>query len=594
MNPILKIKQKISVLAGEGLYSEAAVLAKQLVEAHPDEIEVWWVLAQLHQRMGEIRPALYCLSRVCDRPSPVYQQAIEKSVDIAMSHQCWDLALAPARELAKIQSDNADAWFKLGLAHFFMQQHLAAILAFERALSLDAGHRDALNRCGMSYGYIGQGEKSRQLYERSLAVAGTSNRALRLRTSSFLYLCGLDESEVFDAHKAAASAVEDAVLAAGYEQPVTEKNRETVRVGFCSEDFRRHSVASFLLPIFRQAGTKNWEIYCYSDVANEDAVTQEFKSLCHGWCDAKTLDDGALYHKIRDDNIDVLFDLMGYFGQARLGVFAARAAPIQVNYLGYPHTSGLSAMDYRLVDRSSDPDGDQYFTESLYRLPESFLCYEPPPEAPEVNALPAINNGYITFASFNSMQKFSEQMLDAWATILLKVKSARLIIKSVPLGEAALAEQMYARFEKQGVERHRIEVLGLIPSLAEHLALYGKVDIHLDTHPYNGTTTTCEALWQGVPTVTLAGSTHRSRVGCSLLQQVGLEAWVAETVDEYVDKAVQQAEKLDELAELRKGLRTVMKASPLTNGVGMVNALDDFFNTALQASDNAGGANSEP
>lgn len=581
MDQTLKIKQKISALAGAGNFAEAIALAKPLVQAAPGDIEVWWVLSQLHQRLGEYDQALFCLSRVCQRPSSLYLVAIERSVDLAISNQIWGAALVPARELAKLQKDNAEAQFKLGLVLFFLQRHLAAIEAFERTLEINPNHIDALNRCGMSYGYIGQGRQSLDFYDRSLACERQHNRAQRLRASCFLYLDGLDEADALAAHQQAASALVCSDGPAGKDMFAREANK-SLRIGFCSEDFRRHSVASFLLPIFKSAQAKNWELYCYSDVAVEDEVSRHFKSLSHGWRDARGLNDEALCERIRADRIDVLFDLMGYFGQARLGVFAERAAPVQVNYLGYPHTSGLEAMDYRLVDGFTDPGGDPYFTEALFRMPRTFLCYEPAQEAPDVTALPAGDKGYVTFASFNSMQKFSDKMLEHWAKILLRVANARLIIKSIPLGESALSEQLYARFEALGIGRERLELLGMIPSIKDHLALYGQVDIHLDTFPYNGTTTTCEALWQGVPTVTLAGDTHRSRVGCSLLNQVNLGDWVAHSYEEYVDKAVSHAEAIDELNDLRKQLRQRMRESALTDSAGMVNDLEDFFQTALQ------------
>ena len=575
------LKQRISKFAQEKRYPDAAVLAKQLVEANPRDIEAWWVMSQLLIQLRDYRQAIYSLAKVRQIESPVYDKALEKSVELVTVFGLWDLGELPAKELASRKPDDAEAHFGLGLVCFFLNRYLEAIASFERALEICPTHIDALNRCGMSYGYIGRNDVAREFFARSLRIQGNGNRAQRLRVSSLLYSENTLESEIFEAHKEAANS-----LYPGLRQvDGLDRSARTVdcpiRIGFCSEDFRRHSVAYFLLPILESAAQSNWEIYCYSDTQIEDEVSETFKSLCSQWRDVRSLDDAELLNTIRADEIDVLFDLMAYFGHSRLNVFASRAAPVQVTYLGYPHTTGLKEMDYRLVDPLTDPSGDKFYTETLYRLPHSFLCYGPSTEAPGVSALPAESSGFVTFASFNSMQKISDMVVDAWASILKQVPNARLIIKSIPLGEDELAERLYKRFVDKGIDKNRVEILGILPSTKQHLELYSRVDIHLDTFPYNGTTTTCEALWQGVPTLTFAGESHRSRVGLSILSQVGLEEWVADSVEDYVSLAVAKVSDIESLKALRSELRGIMRKSPLCNGERMVEDLSGFMGEVL-------------
>jgi len=240
-------------------------------------------------------------------------------------------------------------------------------------------------------------------------------------------------------------------------------------------------------------------------------------------------------------------------------------------------------MDYRLVDSQTDKGGDEFYSERLVRLDGSFLCFDPSPEAPAVSSLPGGASGSVTFGAFNSMQKLTELNVRMWSKVLSELPSSRLLIKAVPLGEQTLAEALLDRFEKNGVTRDRIDVRGITPKREDHLSLYSKVDIHFDTFPYNGTTTTCEAAWQGVPTLTLAGEQHRSRVGLSILHQLNMDDWVAFSEQEFVEKAVAKARDIGGLAQLRSGLRQKIAESPLTDGPAFVAALEREFDKMVES-----------
>jgi predicted O-linked N-acetylglucosamine transferase (SPINDLY family) len=282
--------------------------------------------------------------------------------------------------------------------------------------------------------------------------------------------------------------------------------------------------------------------------------------------------------RIGHDEIDILVDLAGHAGNSRLPVFFMKPAPIQVTYLGYPNTTGFSAMDYRLTDGIADPpDQDRFYTERLYRLPECFLCYRPPPETPLSPVPPADKNGYITFGSFNNFPKISGDTVCLWAGILHRVKNSRLVIKSKQLIDPAICERLLQLFAIYGIGADRLELRTHSPSLESHLSCYNGIDIALDTFPYNGTTTTCEALWMGVPVITLAGDRHASRVGASLLAQAGLTGLVAQSAEHYISLAAFLAGNISPLSKLKTGLRGMIAQSPLCDGAGFTKKIEKAY-----------------
>jgi predicted O-linked N-acetylglucosamine transferase (SPINDLY family) len=354
-----------------------------------------------------------------------------------------------------------------------------------------------------------------------------------------------------------------------------------LRVGYVSADLRGHSVGYFLSAIFRHHDDTSVEITCYSGCAEEDEETAFYRSRAARWRSTIEMSDDELAAQIRADGIDILVDLAGHTSGHRLGVFARKPAPLQVTWLGYPDTTGLSAIDYRLTDAVVDPPGpaDGLSSERLFRLPDGFHCYTPLASAPDVAPLPAEKKGFVTFGSFNNLSKVTRPVLDVWAQVLNRVPGSRLLLKSRWLHMPEVCERVRMLFEQRGIARDRIELTGRLPASADHLALYGDVDIALDTFPYNGATTTCEALWMGVPVVTIVGDRHAARVGASMLSRVGLEGLVADRPQDYVETAVRLAADIPALARLRADLRGRTAASPLCDGPAFTKQLEAAFRT---------------
>ena len=364
------------------------------------------------------------------------------------------------------------------------------------------------------------------------------------------------------------------------ERPVTHANtpiaERRLRVGFSSPHLRKHAVTFFLESVLVHFDREQVEIVLYSDAVTQDEYSGRLRSQAALWRDTAALDDEALAALVRSDGIDILVDLTGHTPGHRLLAFARRPAPVQMTWNGYPNTTGMHAMGYRITDAYCDPPGETeaLHTERLLRLPEVYMSFNAPADTGPVTPLPAGRSGTITFASFNGCYKLSSTILELWRQILERTPSSRLVLVAVPPGVAE--ERIRARLIGAGVAQDRLAFHGRV-SHEQFLELHHEVDIALDAFPYHGTTTTCYSLWMGVPVITLAGRCHVSRVGVSLLTNVGLPELVGHDGDDYVGIACALASDRSRLAHLRGDLRARMMSSPLTDGAKCARGLQDAW-----------------
>jgi len=378
----------------------------------------------------------------------------------------------------------------------------------------------------------------------------------------------LPREQLFSEHVKFSQAVGTFPVPTFRQEPVPDRR---LRVAFLSPDLREHSCAYFLEPILRLLDREQFELYLYHDHFRVDAKSERFKALATVWRNFVSQPNQVVEQTIRADEPDIIVDLAGHTGMTtRLSIFARHLAPVQINYLGYPNTTGLSAMHYRFTDAMADPEGeaDAFATEELVRFSSTAWVYQPPDSAPKINALPGAAASYVTFGCFNNLAKINDATLVLWARVLAAVPASRLLLKGWGLTDAATRQSYLARFTAAGLPAERIDLSDRTAEVAEHLALYHRVDISLDTFPYHGTTTTCESLWMGVPVVTLLGDRHASRVSASLLTAAGHPEWIARTQDEYVRLAAGLATDQAKLARLRAGLRSEIKASALCDYAG--------------------------
>ncbi|MBW8001493.1 MAG: tetratricopeptide repeat protein [Planctomycetes bacterium] len=377
----------------------------------------------------------------------------------------------------------------------------------------------------------------------------------------------LDPKMLYDEHKKWAQKYAPISLAKSSHGNNPDPDRK-LKVGYISPDFRMHPVAFFFEPLLDGHNRDAVEVYGYGNVAYPDTVTERFKSKFDNYRDIYQIDDKQVVNLIEEDQIDILVDLAGHTSDNRLGVMACKPAPVQVTYLGYSDTTGMEAIDYRMTDSiTNPPQSQQYYSEKLVCLPGVFSCYRPLDFAPSLTPLPASQKGHVTFASFNNSCKIHLPTVELWAKILKANDNSRMIIRFKGGDDEGVKQHWANQFEQLGILQNRVDVGGW-KSLADHLEIYSEVDIILDTYPFNGHTNTCEALWMGVPTISLIGQCHVSRFGLSMLSCVGLEFFAASTGDEYVKKAIVLAQNLEALSILRRTMRGRISASGLCYSKG--------------------------
>jgi protein O-GlcNAc transferase len=349
-----------------------------------------------------------------------------------------------------------------------------------------------------------------------------------------------------------------------------------LRIGYVSADLREHAAAYYLEPILAAHDRQRFEIFCYADVPDADAVTQRFQRYADQWRSLVGMADEQAAEAIRQDGIDILVDLSGHTGRNRLLVFARKPAPVQASYLGYLGTTGLAAIDYYLTDADADPVGqaEAHYQEQLIRLPQSAFCYQPG-SAPDVGQLPDLQSGRITFGCLNILAKVSEEVLVLWSRVLTAVSGSRIMLRT---GAGREAEERVRRtLADHGIAQERVLFLGHTATRFDYLKLFQEVDLSLDPFPYNGVTTTCDSLWMGVPVLTLAGRMCAARQGVRFLRSVGLEELITETPEAHVRLAIGLAHDLPRLATLRDGLRERMSRSPLMDGTGLTRNLEAAY-----------------
>lgn len=460
-----------------------------------------------------------------------------------------------------------------------------AAQAQHRALELRPNDSEALASLAAIRSEQGRSAEAVELLRRRAKMLPSSPRAGSDLLLALHSVEGNSRQAMFQEHQAWAARHAEPLyprrLAAFRESGRSDRR---LRIGYCSADLRDHPVARFFEPLIANHDRAQVEVYCYSDVpgAQQDATTDRLRTYADGWRDVAGLLDDQVAGLVRKDGIDILVDLAGHLNNPRLLLFALKPAPVQVSFLGYPNTTGLTSMDYRLTDALHDPPevADLYHSERLIRLAPCAWCYRPDDHDIAVNALSALSTGQITFGCLNRLSKATPGMLRLWAEILAAVPHSRLMILTATGAEDDAG--LVATLTSQGISAHRTIRVGRRPRSA-YLQLYSSIDIALDSFPYNGHTTTLDALWMGVPTVTLSGQTHASRAGGSVLSQVGLEHLIASTPIEYVKVATRLASDLRQLGELRHNLRQKMASSALRDEVGYARRIEAVYRVICEA-----------
>ncbi|MEM7629207.1 MAG: tetratricopeptide repeat protein [Planctomycetota bacterium] len=504
-----------------------------------------------------------------------------------------------AERAVALDQTSAQAWSTLGTVRLAQERHADAREAGLRATALNPRSPEAWVGLGRALRGLGEDRRAADAFRSAIAIAPRRVDAVAALADALLHdadaagavdllakACKLSPADAtlasllamtmqYDerqtperieaAHKAFGSIVERAVTTGTVNIADPDPDRP-LRIGVLSADLRRHSVAFFARSFIERLGDRGMPIVCFSDAARDDPMTERLRGAASGWHDVRGESDDAVAQLIRRERIDVLIDLAGHTAGNRLPLLARRPAPLSITMIGYPATTGLTRIDARVVDSHTDPfDPPTSTGECLVRLDPCFLCYSPD-EADTANEAAAPGgaiDGPFTFCSFNDQKKYTPGLLRAWATILERSPGARLLVKARTFDAEARRHRFVSRLESMGAPAGSVEVLGPLADAAEHLRLYTRAHLALDTFPYHGTTTTCEAALMGVPTLTIAGKTHASRVGVSLNHALGRESLVVDSYDAYIATGVRIARSPEELATLRTGLRDRLLRGPL-------------------------------
>ena len=572
-----------NTLMESGDLSAAKVNYEKALTLKSDVPEVYNNLGNVLMALGHIEDAVAKFQTAL-KLRPDYVEAYSNLGNALQKKKAFGDAIRCYQSALNYDPNYFKAYNNLGNAYQQNGELSRAVDCYQNALQLQPDYAEAHNNLGNVRVEMGKIPEALESYQKALELDPSFAVA---RSNLLLTLNYQSNGDLSSGYHSARDWWQD------HGRPVYKsvKHKNSVeplrrlKIGYVSPDFRQHSVSFFFLPLIQHHNRQLVEVFCYSDVKSSDDVTGKIMASADEWRPISGLPDEAVAGQVRKDSIDILVDLAGHTAENRLLVFAYKPAPVQITWLGYPDTTGMPVMDYRLTDEIADPVGeaDKYHSETLIRLPDGFLCYQPPDDAPHVSQLPACKAGGITFGSFNNLPKINEAVIGLWSRLLQQMSDSCLLLKSRQFADDHVRQRFLGLFSANGVASERIRLLPRTPSTAGHLALYHQVDIGLDPFPYNGTTTTCEALWMGVPVITLRGNRHAGRVGTSILTRVGLEDLIAESEAQYVEIGIELAKDLDGLKKLRAEMRPRMQASPLCGGKNFAGKMEKAFRGMWQS-----------
>jgi protein O-GlcNAc transferase len=565
------------VLKDQGRPEEAAASYQKAIQLQPDYAEAYNNYGViLHHDFGKTDDAIAS-----------YQKAIQLKPDYAEAYNNLGFAfkeklktdetIASYQKAIQLKPDYAEAYNNLGIVFNDLGKKDDAIASYQKAIHLKPDYAEAYNNLGGAFKDLGRIEDAVLLLKKALLVKPEQTEVHSNYLLTLHYDTGSSKETLLN------EAIEWSRKHCLHFDPAkrfinTVDPDRKIKIGYVSGDFRIHPVGFFIEPVLINHNRENFEVYCYGNHHENDDMTRSFQSLPLHWRNIASLSDEKAGEMIVDDGIDILIDLSGHTAKNRLLLFAKKPAPLQATWIGYSDTTGMKAIDYIIADRYVIPEEDEkFYVEKAMRLPESYLCYSPPAYAPDVNSLPFLLNGYITFGCFNNIAKVNPAVIAVWSDILRAVPGSRLCMKTPTLGLSTIRNAYLKLFINNGIEPESVDFIGKSLTHGELLEQYGNIDIALDTFPYAGTTTTMEALWMGVPVAALVHDSFVGRVGYSLLSTSGLGELITFTSEDYVEKALALAGDIGRLTALRRSLRDKINSSHLCNGVKFTADLENIY-----------------
>jgi protein O-GlcNAc transferase len=552
------------VLENRGQLEAAIASYHHALDITPESPQIYSNLGGALKSLGRFDEALASYRQALTL-KPDFAQAYSNLGAVLHQRELIVEAMAYYQKAIEIDPNCFDAHNNRGVALQQGGQFNAALASYRRTLEINPDFAESMNNIGALLADLGRLEEATASYRQALNVSPNFFRAHSNLLLIHNYLADQTPAELL------AEAIRYGDGVAREARPysnwrITPDPTRCLRVGIVSADLYQHPVGFFLEGVvgaLTAQARDRLDFVAYSNYSKFDEVSERIKVCCQDWQSILGISDEILAKRIRDDRIDILIDLSGHTGHNRLPLFAWKPAPVQVSWLGYFATTGVKAIDYLVADTLTLPESEEInFTEAIWRLPETRLCFTPPTTQVEIGTLPAFGNGSVTFGCFNNLTKMNDSVVNLWARILKELPESRLFLKTKQLDDPFVQQSVLKRFAEHGINKERLILEPHTPR-ADYLAAYNRVDIALDPFPFTGGTTTVETLWMGVPVLTLAGHQFLARQGVGLLMNAGLPEWVANDQDDYLSRAVSYASDLQRLASLRAGLRQQILASPI-------------------------------
>jgi len=570
--------------AQAGNFKKATQHFRVAVKVDGKNAEAWNNLGNTLKEQGKFKEAQEAFEKALSRkpnfPDAQYNAAFNQ---IALGNP--QVAAETFRSLLTRAPDDTQILNGLGIALSQTGRYDEAIDYLRRSYEMLPQDADVLNNLANAWRCLGSAEQAVKWYKAVEESRGNNSIAGQALAFNVNFLDSISDEEVASyahlwAKRYASSPTENETTSAKRQQA-----DKPIRLGFFSPDLRRHSVYYFIKPLLIHLDPSQFEIACFSNTDRPDSYTQELKTFAKEWIDTHKLSDDALVRKVKERKIDIAIEMAGHTKGNRLLALAKRPAPIQITWLGYPNTTGLPSIDYRIVDNITDPSGpaDQYHSEKLVRLDRCFLAFAPPDMKPPIKESPVDYNGFITFGSFNAIRKIQPKTLKVWAKILERTKNSRLLFKNTATANEDSLKYLLNLCQQSGLNPEKIDFLPFQDTTSAHLEAYNGVDIALDCFPYNGTTTTCEAFSMGVPVVILEGSRHAGRVGVSLARALGESSLVASCEADYIDLAVNLAQSHENLTVKRRERAERLAVSTLCDGKDFAAKFGDTLRRIVRA-----------
>jgi predicted O-linked N-acetylglucosamine transferase (SPINDLY family) len=558
------------VLEAQGHVQAAAAELEAALRSKPDDFGTLFIHAGILRRLGRVDEAASALRRAL----ALDPQSLDARAMLFHVLEAKGDPAGAALELEAVlrqRPDWAEALFNYGCVLNKLMRPAEAEAAFRRTIAVEAGFTRAYRMLGGVLLAQCRIDEALELYRQAPRDAELMSAELFALNASE----AIAEDELFARHVEFGRQLEQMYPARAAFSGSKDPTRR-LRIGYVSGDFSYHVVALFMQPVLERRDRAAVEVFCYSASERVDEYTRQLMAHADVWRPSAGLSDAQLADAIHADGIDILVDLAGHSGEPRLRVFACKPAPVQATWLGYLNTTGMTRIDYRISDRHADPAGltDARHTEKLARLPNSQWCYRPFLSSAPAPTPPCVRNGFVTFGSFNQAVKLSQASRRLWAEILSRVPGSRLVVLGVPPGRAH--DKLLQDLAGMGIDAARLKLVPYV-SMQDYFGWYNQVDIGLDTTPYSGGTTTCDALWMGVPVITAPGERPSSRSAASILTTAGMTDWIASDAQDYLRRAVAFAGDPPMLANLRRTLRARLQASPLMDEAGFTRDLERAF-----------------